>query len=610
MSLEELFAALTLNSPKNMKISLPTPASLHPSDSSPHNILSATRATPELVDQQGVSQMSIQPVYPRGRSDSREHEGRTRSSSAMPTNIIDLPDELLVAIFVFLLEDSMYIVDLSHVCRRFRMVTMHNPLLWKDVDTDSLDCAIAFAQRAQGLPFNMFMKLSSFDVHRLPAVPLQFRGLWSTEFRHLTKLHLSTSYDVMHAISKSLPHHFPLLECLGLCVDNDKLHAAGYPPMPIIDFFPAADASVMMPIRELTLMNVLLHTSSARTRSLCNLHELEFSVHAASMNRFHDSNRPLIDRFLDLLEDCPNLHTLLVEYIGSDRTPVPMTRSKAIPLLHLQDVIFEGTPLDILPHITMPSDTSVEYDPREDDKTIASRLISHRAWHKMTKMWFEFIRLPNSHHLAFGVFGPDDVAPCQVPGEVYYLATLRSRIDWDDGLPTLSPSRIALAMGQLGARLQELYIEQTGSLNVECWSQVLARGTQVHYLTITNYYKPGSVPGSLESPGDFTPFFEALYVHIAKGGRSSLKNVCFSGFPSNAKTVFRTRRWLSCMKKHGGIPSDLTLYIVQRSSAECQLSPSDFTSFEKDFGIEVYCGIEPLHRLETFTPDYPFPEDD
>ena len=331
------------------------------------------------------------------------------------TSIDALPDELLTRVFLctdvlpdfsvspFLLkpDQSFYKtptstctnqVTLSHVCRRWRRITLNTTILWTPLRIDRLG-GIARSKEylnrcsSSSLPIDIYIDTVGVEDHR-PGVNI--------------------CRDHLHCIFDSILPYISRWRTLFLKVrDNDcrvialtRLSTCG--PAPILETFqmyhfdedtpenlllatqqrPTTLFDGSLPnLRNFSLIGV--HLSWSKAPYLRNLKSIDLALHAQSV-------RPTYDEWETVFRNCPDLESLSLHYSGPYISPEEFTpesvgvnwppNREPIVLRKLQDVNLVDLGPDyiylVFEHLYMPNVKRLGLDLPEQDYTLFVNLLS------------------------------------------------------------------------------------------------------------------------------------------------------------------------------------------------------------------------------------------
>ncbi|KAJ3486840.1 hypothetical protein NLI96_g3940 [Meripilus lineatus] len=212
---------------------------------------------------------------------------------------------------------------LSQICSRWRETLNGTPLLWTSILANNVDRALAFLQRSQGLPLNIYLS------RRLPENDQKaFLDLVNLQACRVKSLNLCLSNTDLFEITPSLNAALPLLERLCLKVPTKAGYPRSYPPRSLV-FQPKRSCDP--PLHTLILDSVAL---SWDLPILKDLRVLELIRSRDARSDFHESGLRF-SHLMSILESCPLLEKLRIVTLGSPSYSLNPRKSEGIRIVRL-----------------------------------------------------------------------------------------------------------------------------------------------------------------------------------------------------------------------------------------------------------------------------------
>jgi hypothetical protein len=277
---------------------------------------------------------------------------RLRRNALSP--ISTLPPEVFTAIFSLLCPSSPDInpdhhlarLCVSHVCHHWREISLNQPLLWSNVNFNTLRLAgaIEILARAKSVPLYLEARVSHRWDHDRSST---FRTELQACIPYIRHLRITADHFRLRRTLERLASPAPTLECLvlnsngGFCdgkidfVLPDTLFNGSAPRLSCIKLFTCEISWTSPLLKGLRYLEIRLTTSHAK---------------------------PTLAAWLDALDELPHLKTLAIDSASpvAPRFPFDVMRTTTLPsLTHLEIYASPGDCALALAHLDLPAITEL-----------------------------------------------------------------------------------------------------------------------------------------------------------------------------------------------------------------------------------------------------------
>ncbi|KAI0071283.1 hypothetical protein K474DRAFT_1679519 [Panus rudis PR-1116 ss-1] len=498
----------------------------------------------------------------------RSAASRARAKQSSP--LLVLPNELLLMIFGFLVDDdtSATLIRATHICHRLRVVALSSPLLWTKVRTTHLDCVLAFARRTRRQAFEAILDFT--QPYDSAPIELDTRGLQRPELKSLRSLEIVASLEVMQACLLHFPDQLPSLEDLKLEVDPVSLYESNYPPPVEFQLRPATGTSYWA-IRTLELRNIQIRYPARYRRALPHLRVFKSGLDPEYTEYSHAFP---IDEFMNLVDDCPAIQEIVISNPGYI-PPSTRTYTAFAPSLVKISFVY-GYACAILRYLSIPESSSVFVTQLDYDMFIPQPLAFHPAFNELDTIELTYISSEGFNQLDIRVSIQDGGNGACVP----------LNISWDRSLTDLTVRNLGMIM-HLFPSVHRMVVRQAGKISEAEWIIMLSALRGLHSLQITYY--PDSADIDLFDAVVITPFLVALAT-LVRGGLNHPQNldyITFRGFETNLLTIDHINLLLRTLRAYDFSFQRMT--IVQRYEGESEYATADdWTRLGDNYGQIIY----------------------
>lgn len=250
------------------------------------------------------------------------------------TPIYRIPDELLVRVFRAVVSLTPWpkgelraLLSLTHVCRCWRSTALQYPLLWTQVWAGNRELAEAFLRRSGSADVDV--TLSHADLSS--ALAQEFSDLIRPHSHRVSALTLRCNAPGVVDIFAFLKYPLANLSRLDINASLSKVHHWPAPRPPIV--VDPVVGTEQRPLHSLTLRSAIIPFTSPLFRDLRSLSLFD-------QNRV-DTVPPTLETFLDVLQGCPNLESLVIERAGP-RCQIPhYNPGRFVELPHMRSLTTE-----------------------------------------------------------------------------------------------------------------------------------------------------------------------------------------------------------------------------------------------------------------------------
>ncbi|KZT09457.1 uncharacterized protein LAESUDRAFT_748109 [Laetiporus sulphureus 93-53] len=247
--------------------------------------------------------------------------------------INSLPEEVLIEIFYIVAKTSIAdIVRISRVCRHWRAIALASPKLWTNITLTKLPRAATFLRRSKNVALTYHIeRIERTNSHRIDERQLR-RAVAPARMRCL-KASLFDAGDMDQLIS-TLDSPAPYLQELSLRL----LKADNYTIELGLETIQTLFGDSTPSLRSLTLKQISISWTSGLYSNLAHL----------SVTDLSQEWLPSVDRFLEVLVQCPSLQTLDIQCLR-DELPIiyegqPASRAQRVQLPLLENLTFSYVP--------------------------------------------------------------------------------------------------------------------------------------------------------------------------------------------------------------------------------------------------------------------------
>lgn len=190
----------------------------------------------------------------------QEHQRQIQEYRNTSAAISILPDDVLAHLFVLCApswgsQQRRTHIAFSHVCRRWRRVSLQNPRGWSQIDFALPRLALAMLERVKDAPLSLKMDMTPLE----PLEPLKLiSGVFLQKHANLRDVHLSGQSSILRKILAQMVSPMPHLSSLTLISEDYAPHGWAYTELRC----PALEKFTAPQFRQLFLLNCSIPWSS------------------------------------------------------------------------------------------------------------------------------------------------------------------------------------------------------------------------------------------------------------------------------------------------------------------------------------------------------------